>query len=69
MLRRLLGIDTGEARIGALERQVIALQRDSAAQAQALAVLRAKLAGVAVGGGGVGDGRRVGLDNDLETLD
>ena len=68
-MRRWLGIESTEARLGALERQVHALQRDAAEQAKALAVLRAKVAGVAAGGGGVGDGRRVGLDNDLETLD
>ena len=51
-----------EAQCHALERQALAAQRDAAA-------LRAKVARLAAGQGGVGDGRRVGLDPDVETLD
>jgi len=59
---------TGE-RLGALEAQVHALERQALAAQRDSAALRAKVARLAAGQGGVGDGRRVGLDPDVETLD
>ena len=64
--------------VDALEAEVAGL-RAECKQAEAKCVLAAELAqraerraaehAMAAGGRGVGDGRRVGLDNDIETLD
>ena len=74
MLRKMLGLDELAMRTGALERQchaleasVLVLQGQVAQRDAAIVALRARLD--RVGKGGVGDGRRVGLDPDLVTLD
>jgi len=59
---------TGE-RLGALEAQCHALERQALAAQRDAAALRAKVARLERGQGGASDGRRVGLDPDVETLD